>query len=47
MRVSWLFILLLLTALSGPVMAGQPTTNETEGAHKEPECDYAAVPNSL
>jgi hypothetical protein len=48
MRVLWISkLVLLLTVLSGPVIAGQPASNETEGAGKEPECDYAAVPNSF
>ena len=40
-------LVLLLTVLSGPVIAGQPATSESEGAGKDPECDYAAAPNSL
>ena len=48
MKISWLpELVLLLTVLSGPVIAGQPNDSETEGTREEPECDYIAVTNSL
>lgn len=48
MKISPLFVVLLVfTALSGPLDAGESDNNGPKGANPEPECEFLPVTVSL